>query len=102
MVDKNLIMIKIDKIKEYLGYLQAVRKHSLAEFRNDPQIFGSAERFLHLAIECAIDIGNHIISDLHLQKPGSNREIFEFSTKTSSLAMIFETACVKWHNSETF
>lgn len=77
MVDKNLIMIKIDKIKEYLGYLQAVRKHSLAEFRNDPQIFGSAERFLHLAIECAIDIGNHIISDLHLQKPGSNREIFE-------------------------
>jgi uncharacterized protein YutE (UPF0331/DUF86 family) len=77
MVDKNLIMIKTDKIKEYLGYLRDVRQYSLTEFRNSPQIFGSAERFLHLAIECAIDIGNHVISDLHLRKPGTNREIFE-------------------------
>lgn len=77
MVDKNLILIKIDKIKEYLEYLQPAKNYSLTEFRSNPQIFGSSERFLHLAIECAIDIGNHVISDLHLRKPGSNREVFE-------------------------
>ncbi len=77
MVDKNLLIIKTDKIKEYLGYLQDARQYSLNEFKSTPQIFGSSERFLHLAIECAIDIGNHLIADLHFRKPGSNREVFE-------------------------
>jgi uncharacterized protein YutE (UPF0331/DUF86 family) len=77
MVDKNLILIKTDKIKEYLGFLQNLRPYSLNEFKSNPLIFGSSERFLHLAIECAIDIGNHLISDLRLRKPGTNREIFE-------------------------
>ncbi|NMB27580.1 MAG: DUF86 domain-containing protein [Tissierellia bacterium] len=38
-------------------------------------IYGSAERFLHLAIECVIDIGNHIIANMGFRKPESNREI---------------------------
>ncbi|MGE5605129.1 MAG: type VII toxin-antitoxin system HepT family RNase toxin [Bacteroidota bacterium] len=77
MVDKNLILIKTDKIKEYLGFLRDLRQYPLNEFKTNPQIFGSAERFLQLAIESAIDIGNHLISDLRLRKPGTNREIFE-------------------------
>jgi uncharacterized protein YutE (UPF0331/DUF86 family) len=77
MVDKNLLIIKTDKIKEYLGYLKATRRYSLNEFKSTPQIFGSSERFLHLAIECAIDIGNHLIADLRFRKPESNREVFE-------------------------
>ncbi len=34
------------------------------------------ERFLHLSIECVLDISNHLISDLRLRRPDSNREIF--------------------------
>jgi uncharacterized protein YutE (UPF0331/DUF86 family) len=44
---------------------------------NDPFIYGSTERLLHLGIEAAIDIGNHLISDLRLRKPENNRQIFE-------------------------
>ncbi len=28
-------------------------------------------------IECAIDIGNHIISDMRYRKPETNRDVFE-------------------------
>lgn len=36
------------------------------EFLSNPEIYGSAERFLQLAIETTTDIGNHIISALGL------------------------------------
>lgn len=36
------------------------------EFLSNPEIYGSAERFLQLAIETTTDIGNHIISVLGL------------------------------------
>lgn len=49
----------------------------IEEYVSNPLIYGSTERFLHLAIECLIDIGNHIISDLQYRKPESNRAVFE-------------------------
>jgi uncharacterized protein YutE (UPF0331/DUF86 family) len=33
---------------------------------SDPERYGSAERFLQLAIEACNDLGNHIIADLEL------------------------------------
>lgn len=48
MVDKNLIMIKTDKIKEYLGYLQDVRKHSLKNPNNNYQAADFLSRRLDL------------------------------------------------------
>ena len=41
-----------------------LRKYSLEGFVHDPEHYGSAERFLHLAIESILDMGNHIIADL--------------------------------------
>ena len=33
---------------------------------SDPEHYGSAERFLHLAIEAILDMGNHVIADSDL------------------------------------
>ncbi len=43
-----------------------MQKYSLAEFTNDPERYGSTERFLHLTIEAVNDVGNHIIAGLGL------------------------------------
>ncbi|WP_291567399.1 type VII toxin-antitoxin system HepT family RNase toxin [Clostridium sp. UBA2485] len=43
----------------------------------NPLIYGSTERFLHLTIECVMDIANHLISDLRFRKPESNRDVFD-------------------------
>lgn len=70
-------MSRLNKLKEYIAFLDDIRNYTELEYVKDPFIYGSSERFLHLAIECAIDIGNHIISDMRYRKPETNRDVFE-------------------------
>jgi uncharacterized protein YutE (UPF0331/DUF86 family) len=55
----------------------AVQKTELQRFKKDPFIHGTAERYLHLTIECLLDIGNHIIADRGYRKPETYGEIFQ-------------------------
>lgn len=57
--------------------MKTIRQYDRARFLDDPLVHGAAERYLQLAIECALDIGNHIIADRNLRKPGTYAEIFE-------------------------
>lgn len=43
-----------------------MQRYSYDEFIKNPEIYGSAERFLQLLIETITDIGNHIIAELNL------------------------------------
>ena len=66
MLKPEVIRKRLDKLDEYLSILRDLRKYSFAEFSKNPEHYGSAERFLHLAIEAITDIGNHIIAELEL------------------------------------
>ena len=67
MVKKEVLQKRLKKAKKYLGYLEDIaEQYNKKKFKNDPMIFGSTERFLHLLIEALIDMGNHIISDQNL------------------------------------
>jgi uncharacterized protein YutE (UPF0331/DUF86 family) len=48
----------------------------LAEFTEDPRNYGSAERFLQLAIETTLSIGHHVIADAGLSQPSTYAEVF--------------------------
>lgn len=61
----------------YIALLKIIRKKARDEYVRNPLIHGNGERYLHLAAECVIDIGNHIVSDQELGTLGSYREIFE-------------------------
>ncbi|MEM2909451.1 MAG: DUF86 domain-containing protein [Nitrososphaerota archaeon] len=74
-IDETLILAKMGKLNQYLKYLNELRKCSLEEFKDDFKISGSAERYLQVAIECVIDIGNEIISSLQLKRPERYRDI---------------------------
>jgi len=63
MVNKEVIRKRLNKLDEYLGILYMLKKYSFDDFIENPERYGSAERFLHLAIEGINDIGNHIIAD---------------------------------------
>jgi uncharacterized protein YutE (UPF0331/DUF86 family) len=56
----------LGKLDEYLAILRVLRRYTLEEFVANPEHYGSAERFLQLAIETLIDLGNHVITDLRL------------------------------------
>jgi uncharacterized protein YutE (UPF0331/DUF86 family) len=66
MVRAEIIRKRLNKLDEYLSFLHKLQQYSFDEFISDPERYGSAERFLHLAIEAITDMGNHIIADLEL------------------------------------
>lgn len=66
MVKPDVIKKRLNSLEEYIEILKGLQKYSLEEFLADPEHYGSAERFLQLAIETTTDIGNHIISSLKL------------------------------------
>lgn len=76
MVKREVVISRIDKLKEYIDILKDVKKIDKEKYNNDPFIYGAAERFLHLSIECVLDIGNHVISDMNYRKPENNKDIF--------------------------
>lgn len=76
MIDPKVIDSRLLKLKEYVKYLREASSLSLDEFKDDPRNYGSVERFLQVAIECCIDIGNHIISRLGLKRPDEYRDVF--------------------------
>jgi hypothetical protein len=49
----------LNKLDEYLSILRNYERYSFEEFSASPELYGSAERFLHLAIETLTDLGNH-------------------------------------------
>jgi len=66
VVRPEVIRKRLNKLDEYLSILHGLRKYSFSEFIEDPEHYGSAERFLQLAIEAISDLGNHVVADLGL------------------------------------
>lgn len=76
MVNPEIVASRLSRLQEYLGYLQKLRRYPYRQFSRDPFIRGSAERYLQLAIECCLDLGNHLISDRGLRKAQDYAEVF--------------------------
>lgn len=77
MVKKHVVASRLERLQEYLKTLRAVQQYDLPKFKADPFIHGTAERYLHLSIECLLDIGNHVIADRGYRKPETYAEILE-------------------------
>jgi uncharacterized protein YutE (UPF0331/DUF86 family) len=59
-----------------LRKLTAFRDAAEDEFVREPALHDLAERYLHLAVEAALDLGNHWIADRALPTPDTNRDTF--------------------------
>jgi uncharacterized protein YutE (UPF0331/DUF86 family) len=66
VVRAEIIRKRLNKLDENLAVLKKLQRYSFEEFIADPERYGSVERFLHLAIEALIDMGNHVIADSEL------------------------------------
>lgn len=63
-------------LAEYISDLRNVQDVSWTEFAENKVIRRFVERTLHLAAECCIDVGSHIIADEDLREPRDNRDVF--------------------------
>jgi uncharacterized protein YutE (UPF0331/DUF86 family) len=77
LVRKDLIAARLERLREYIKILKSIQKQDIQTFKKDPFVHGTAERYLHLSIECLLDIGNHIISDRGYRKPETYAEVFQ-------------------------
>ena len=66
MLRPEVIRRRLQKLDEYLAILDGLRGYRLEKFLANPERYGSAERFLQLAIEAVLDMGSHVIAELEL------------------------------------
>jgi uncharacterized protein YutE (UPF0331/DUF86 family) len=86
MVDRNLLENKLAQLAEYLADLQDSQTIAPDVFRADKKIRRYIERTLHLAIECCLDIGSHIIADNGWREPTDNKDVFAVLAENGVLA----------------
>jgi len=95
MIDSTVLNSRIAKLREYLKILKELGKENEKEFTQNYKIYGLAERYLQLAIECVLDIGNHMISRLEFKKPETYQDIFIILGKNSILPVEFSEKIAK-------
>jgi uncharacterized protein YutE (UPF0331/DUF86 family) len=76
MVDREIFSRRLVALRGYLEKIRAFQQTSEQEFRGSPAIHDLAERYLHLAMECVLDLGNHFLADKGLPTPDSNQDTF--------------------------
>ena len=76
MVDADVLRRRIEALLEYTQRLERFASIDRATFTLEPDTHHLAERYLHLAVESALDIANHIIADGGLESPETYRDAF--------------------------
>lgn len=73
--DREVLTSRLAALNEYLVILRPFATVDVETFTGDPRTYGSAERFLQLAIEAVFDIGTHCLAALGLRRPSTYGEI---------------------------
>lgn len=75
MVRPEVIRRRLEAVSENLEVLERLAQYEEDEFIADPEHYGSAERFLQLALEALLDMGSHTIADSDLGTVNQSRDI---------------------------
>lgn len=73
--DREVLASCLAALNEYLAILQPFTAIDVETFTADPRTYGSAERFLQLAIAAVFDMGTHCLAALGLRRPSTYAEI---------------------------
>jgi uncharacterized protein YutE (UPF0331/DUF86 family) len=76
MVNRQLIDYKLAQLVSYIADLIESQNIGEQEYLADKKTQRYVERTLHLAIECCLDIGNHLIADHNWREPLNNKDVF--------------------------
>ncbi|MFQ5525930.1 MAG: DUF86 domain-containing protein [Thermoanaerobaculia bacterium] len=74
MTDPDLIAKKLAAIRDYIGELRLKARPD--ELETDVRERRFVEHTLQLAIQAALDVASHIVSDERLGEPRTNRQLF--------------------------
>ncbi len=75
MTDANLVAKLLGKLESYVRELRSLARPEL--IRTDVREERFVEHTLQLAIQAALDVASHIVSDDRLGEPSTNSQLFE-------------------------
>lgn len=76
MVDQEIFSRRLDALAGYLSKIKAFSETSRDEFVAQPAIHDLAERYLHLAMECVLDLSNHYLASESIGTPETYKDSF--------------------------
>ena len=85
MVNGDVIIRKLSKLKEYVDELRLANDINWDEYRKNTRSRAFVERYIHIAIQTVFDIANHIISYHQWKEPETYRETFSILASHSIL-----------------
>lgn len=68
-LDMESIGKRLRRLEHYLNALNLRKSVTWDRYRQDSDLQLIVERLLHLALECVLDIGSHLVSALGLEEP---------------------------------
>lgn len=77
MVDADIIAQRLERLKNYVKQLRLIQKGGKKRVCKNPITFAAMERYLQLASECVLSVGNHVIAGLNLRKPATYEQILQ-------------------------
>jgi uncharacterized protein YutE (UPF0331/DUF86 family) len=85
VVDKAKLDQMLSNLRAYLGVLRELAGVPRERFIDDPDKIGNAKYHLVIAIECCVDIANHIIASENFRFPKDNADSFVVLTECGVL-----------------
>ena len=77
MVDVNIVHARIERVRKCVSKLNKIaRSRTKEEFLRDSDAMDIAEHNIQVAIQCVLDISNHILADMKAGAPDDHRKIF--------------------------
>ena len=71
-----VVETKISHIQKYLKLLERYKEFSQKEIQENPDLKGAVERYLYLAVQAALDLGEAVIAFKEFRRPGTYTDVF--------------------------
>ncbi|MFO7929317.1 MAG: DUF86 domain-containing protein [Candidatus Humimicrobiaceae bacterium] len=80
----------ISKVRKYLSILESYRDKTTKDLASDITLKGTVERYLYLAVQATIDLGEAIISYKGFRKPSTFAESFKILQENKLISKTLE------------
>jgi uncharacterized protein YutE (UPF0331/DUF86 family) len=96
MVDRETLDRRLAKLEELLRRLRQLSALDRDAYLASVALQAQAERWLHLASECCIDLAHHLIAEHGWRTPNTYREAFEVLAAEGVLSAELARSMAAW------
>jgi uncharacterized protein YutE (UPF0331/DUF86 family) len=96
VVDREKLSSRLNALESYLAELRTFRGSTREKFVREPALHHLAERYLHLACECVLDIAHHVISDQGYRQATSYKSAIEILTEERLISEDLSARLQSW------